>query len=506
NTAQGTDTTPRYPCSYNRPNMLCVAATDQNDNPWSSSDYGPTTVELAAPGVNIYSTLRQSNYGYISGCSMSAAEVSGAAALILSQGYQSVSDLRADILNNVDVLSSLNGFVGTSGRLDVCKAVPGCSAAVTGTPANTAPPLVMGLAQIGSLLGASTGTWSGVPTNYSYQWYRCDNSGSNCSSIVGGNSQTYALLAGADAGATLRVTVTASNPSGSSSAQSGASAVVTQSSSPFGINSTIMDGDTIGGSLQWQASPTPSVNFVQFYIDGALSQTSSSSPYVYNSGTTGVLDTTALSNGTHVLGIRALSTDNRTYGFYGATVLVANSVTITSSSLPNGTENAAYNATLAATAGTAPYTWSIVSGGLPAGLGLAATTGVVSGTPTGTGTSSFTVQVSDASAQTATKALSITVNPPPPSITTSTLLDGTEDIAYNAMLAASGGTTPYTWSIVSGGLPAGLTLASSTGVISGTATGTGTSNFTVQVSDANSQTATKALSITVNASQPSITT
>jgi len=65
-------------------------------------------------------------------------------------------------------------------------------------------------------------------------------------------------------------------------------------------------------------------------------------------------------------------------------------------------------------------------------------------------------------------------------------------------LTATGGTTPYTWSLSAGTLPAGLTLASSTGVISGTPTGTGTSNFTVQVTDANSLTATKAFSLTIN--------
>ena len=63
-------------------------------------------------------------------------------------------------------------------------------------------------------------------------------------------------------------------------------------------------------------------------------------------------------------------------------------------------------------------------------------------------------------------------------------------------LAASGGTTPYTWSITVGSLPLGLTLASSTSAISGTPTGTGTSTFTVQVTDANSRVATKTLSIT----------
>jgi hypothetical protein len=86
-----------------------------------------------------------------------------------------------------------------------------------------------------------------------------------------------------------------------------------------------------------------------------------------------------------------------------------------------------------------------------------------------------------------------------PSITTSSLPAGTQNTAYRATLAATGGTTPYTWSLTSGTLPTGLTLAAGTGVISGTPTATGTSNFTVKVSDANAQTATKALSLTINA-------
>jgi hypothetical protein len=110
------------------------------------------------------------------------------------------------------------------------------------------------------------------------------------------------------------------------------------------------------------------------------------------------------------------------------------------------------------------------------------------------------VQVSDANSQTAAKSLSITVNPAALTITTTSLASGTQNTAYSATLAASGGTTPYTWSISSGSLPAGLTLNSSTGAITGTPTGTGTSNFTAQVSDANSQTATKALSITISSS------
>jgi predicted amidohydrolase len=89
--------------------------------------------------------------------------------------------------------------------------------------------------------------------------------------------------------------------------------------------------------------------------------------------------------------------------------------------------------------------------------------------------------------------------PSPPSITTGSLPDGTQGAAYSATLAAAGGTTPYTWSIASGNLPAGLTLASDTGVISGTPAATGTSSFTAQVTDASSQTATRPFSLTIGA-------
>jgi len=87
----------------------------------------------------------------------------------------------------------------------------------------------------------------------------------------------------------------------------------------------------------------------------------------------------------------------------------------------------------------------------------------------------------------------------PPKITTTSLPGGVHGSAYSATLKASGGKTPYTWSISAGSLPAGLTLSASTGVISGTPTTAGTSNFTVRVTDSESPTvsATKALSITI---------
>ena len=124
---------------------------------------------------------------------------------------------------------------------------------------------------------------------------------------------------------------------------------------------------------------------------------------------------------------------------------------------------------------------------------------MISGTPTGTGTSNFTVQVSDANSLTGSKSLSVTVVAPL-SVTNASLANGTQNTSYTVTLTATGGTAPYSWSVTVGALPTGLTLASNTGVISGTSTVTGTINFTVQVSDVNSLTATKSLSITINTS------
>jgi hypothetical protein len=121
-------------------------------------------------------------------------------------------------------------------------------------------------------------------------------------------------------------------------------------------------------------------------------------------------------------------------------------------------------------------------------------------TTSATGTSSGTFSLSSSANWSGLIATFLPAGTPtPPSITTSSLLNAQQKAAYSATLLASGGTPPYTWSIVAGSLPAGLTLGASSGVISGTPTTSGTYNFTVQVTDSSSQTATQALSITVSA-------
>ncbi|RSL19413.1 putative Ig domain-containing protein [Edaphobacter aggregans] len=183
-------------------------------------------------------------------------------------------------------------------------------------------------------------------------------------------------------------------------------------------------------------------------------------------------------------------------------------VSITTSSLPSGTVGTPYSQTIAAANGTTPYTFGVATGTLPAGLTLS-TSGVISGTPTAAGSSTFGIQVTDSSspAGSATTSFSITVNPPPVAITTTALSASTVGSAYTQPVAASGGTTPYTFSLSSGSLPTGLTL-SSAGIISGTPTAAGASTFTLKVTDSSSPalSATASFSITVNSSPMAITT
>ena len=174
-------------------------------------------------------------------------------------------------------------------------------------------------------------------------------------------------------------------------------------------------------------------------------------------------------------------------------------LSVTTTSLPSGVTNAAYNATLIATGGKTPYAWSLANGSLPAGLSLSRA-GNISGTPTATGSSSFAVAVADSqnppSIATATFSLVIT---PAVQITTSNLFNGSVGIGYSETLAATGGVAPYSWMIIQGSLPQGLTFNPS-GLISGTPTTSGTSSLTVQVSDSEmpAMTATVSLSITIN--------
>ncbi len=119
NAGTDNDGDPHYPSSYDVPNIIAVAATDHDDELASWSCYGATSVDLAAPGVSILSSIPGNSYGSKSGTSMATPHVAGLAGLVLSQ-FPALDNLavKYNILNNVDVLSDLSGKILTEGRIN----------------------------------------------------------------------------------------------------------------------------------------------------------------------------------------------------------------------------------------------------------------------------------------------------------------------------------------------------------------------------------------------------
>jgi uncharacterized protein (TIGR03437 family) len=218
----------------------------------------------------------------------------------------------------------------------------------------------------------------------------------------------------------------------------------------------------------------------------------------------GVISGTPTAAGTFNFALKV--TDNTNANVDVPLVLIVNNnggVQILVSSLPQGQIGTGYFTNLAATGGTAPYVWDLVPGNgfLPNGLSLASS-GVILGSPTVAGTFNFVLRVTDANGagSSASASFSLTVTSNVLNISTTALPGGNVGAFYSQALAVSGGTQPYSISLSNGSLPSGLTL-SSAGVISGTPTTVGTSNFTVQVVDGLGANFQRALSISVAAAQ-----
>ena len=196
----------------------------------------------------------------------------------------------------------------------------------------------------------------------------------------------------------------------------------------------------------------------------------------------GLLSGTAATNGTFAFSLQVTDSFGLTAaGTFSLTLVAAPLRIITASPLPGGQLNAAYSQALTGAGGVTPYTWGLAAGALPPGLALDSL-GDLTGMPTALGAYSFTARLSDSAGTVVSNVLVLSISSPTISIVTPVLPDGAVGTPYRQTLSASGGTPPYTWSVIWEALPDGLDL-SAAGVVGGTPTNAGTFSFMVQAAD-----------------------
>jgi len=511
--------TPFYPATYNAPNILAVAATDNQDRLANFSNYGHTTVHLGAPGVDIFSTLPSNSYGNLSGTSMATPHVVGTAALVLSKCSLSMEALRTAILSSIDPIPSLLGKTTTGGRLNAYRTLSYCGASDT-------PGFFLSASQasISAVIGGSTSTQISVTPQGGFA-----------------GEVTFSAT-GLPAGATALFSPPSWTGSGSSLLT-----LTTSSTSPAGSYPITIHG--ISGSLEHTQSLNLTVNAPDFTV--------SASPG----------SVTAPVGGSTGSSISVMAQ----FGFNGVVNLTASGMPagVSASFLPDSVKGAGgATLTLAATASAVPGIYLITVQGLSGSLGHLATvlltvtspdfsvsaspgsfavaTGATSGSTisvsalngftgivnlsaiglpvgvtasfsptsvTGAGSSAMTLTASPSTAPglypitvqgasgalTRTTTVNLTVAAPL-LIGTASLTNAQVGVPYSQTLVASGGVAPYTWTATSGRLPRGLSLSESTGTISGTPFAVATTLLTFLVTDSTTpvtQTATVGLLFTV---------
>jgi hypothetical protein len=268
---------------------------------------------------------------------------------------------------------------------------------------------------------------------------------------------------------------------------------------------------TIAPALSLTANPSAAAQVGQAYSQTNIAS-GGTTPYVFSLASGSLPAGTSLdtSNGT-------VSGTPTTQGPFSYTIKVTDAGSATAQTSSSGTiapgalaivatasiiaqvgQN--YSQTNVASGGSTPYTYSLASGSLPAGTSLDTATGTVSGTPTTQGAFSYIIRVTDAGAANAQASTTGTITPVTLTMTSAASATTQVGQSYSQTNVASGGTTPYTYSLGSGSLPAGTSLNPSTGTVSGTPTTPGLFSYTITVTDSTTpiaQTATAASSGTI---------
>ena len=230
----------------------------------------------------------------------------------------------------------------------------------------------------------------------------------------------------------------------------------------------------------------------------------------------GMLSGTATESNSFSFTIRATDSSTGSGPYSGTRAYTVDVVSPTFTLTPPtlaATVGQAYSGSFAAGGGTAPYTYAVFAGTVPTGMTFASN-GTLSGTPTAGGTFNFSVVARDTTAGGGAPYgvagnFNFVVSAPTLALAPATLPDGTAGTAYSATISASGGVSPYTYTVTAGALPAGLTLDAATGALSGTPTTSGTANFTVTATDSSTGSgapfsASRAYALTIAGAAPTV--
>lgn len=207
----------------------------------------------------------------------------------------------------------------------------------------------------------------------------------------------------------------------------------------------------------------------------------------------GAISGTPTAAGTFVFSIRVADTSGKSAESSYSIVITNPRITITPSSLASGTAGVSYSASVGASGGVAPYTFS--ASGLPSGLSMTPA-GVISGTPAAAGSYSVSVTVVDGNGVTVTGTTTLLIRSAALTVAGDPIPTGFTDTEFTTRIPVSGGTPPYRCSVTGGSLPAGVTLGADC-TISGKPTVPGTTSATVTVTDNSGTTVTQTVTITI---------
>lgn len=514
NESANNDTTSTYPASYRLNNMIVVAATDQNDALASYSNYGATTVDIAAPGTNVLSlkpssiTFQAGGTTYASNELTFSGKTTGLTGTIIDCGIGDVGQFPAAVNGNIALIQ--RGTLFFTEKVTNAKAA-GAKAAIIynnidgnffgtlQTAGDWIPARAISKAD-GAAIKAALPLQGALTLDYSYQY-------------LDGTSMATPHVAGAVAFAAMcfpSETMTQRRQR-ILKAVDAKSTLATKVVTGGRLNLMhVIDGG-VDGVQPWPyitSSESLTGAAVGVPYSFTLNTVGGTTPYTFEVTSGALPDGLSLDNGS-IIGtpttagtstFTLLASDGDGAGasktFTLITVVTPPSIT-TSATLAGGTVGTDYSLTLAGADGTAPYGWSLTSGALPQGLSISSN-GVISGLPSSPSTSSFTVRLTDAHGLIATQAFELAVVPSPISVTTAPdLMNAVKGVAYQQTLIADGGTAPYVWSLANGSLPPGIML-NSVGILLGTPTTTGNYGFTLKIQDDASHTSAQAFTLTVS--------